>query len=82
MKNILFIFALLFSISTNAQQEIAICDDDNNSFNYITSSAQPGTYTWLVDGNLINDIDSSLLVDWNNYNIGTHTISVTFYSPH
>lgn len=80
MKKLLFIFSLLFSISTNAQQEIALCEDGNNSFNYITSSAQPGTYTWLVDGNIINDTDSSLLVDWNNYNIGTHIISVTFYS--
>ncbi len=83
MKRLIYILGLtLFSTCIFAQQQISVCDETDNTFNYITSSGQPGTYAWLIDGNLISsNTDSSLTVNWNNYVLGNHTISVTFYTP-
>lgn len=67
-------------VTSYSQQEIALCEDANNTFNYNTSSGQPGTYTWLVDGIAMSDNDSSLTLNWNNYQLGAHLISVTFYT--
>lgn len=80
-KTIQILILMLFSNSLFSQQQISICEETNNTFNYITSSGQPGSYTWLIDGgNISNDNDSVLTVDWNDYNLGIHTISVSFFN--
>lgn len=74
------LFFLTLCLTSYSQQEISICEESNNTFNYITSSGQPGTYTWLIDGVLIADNDSLISIDWQLYNLGNHLISVTFYN--
>jgi gliding motility-associated-like protein len=72
---LLFTFSNLFS-----QQSLTICEENQNTYTYTTGTNQVGTYYWYIDGIEQNSTISSILVNWENFQFGMHTIEVWFES--
>jgi len=76
----LFILLLLIPFwcnSQNAQQVVELCADSQTSFIYTSSVNTLGTYTWMIDGIPVSNIDD-FMVDWALMGVGTYTLETQF----
>ena len=81
MKKILLSICLLFTLSDLfSQQNISICEENQNTFTYTTGTNQIGNYYWYIDGNEQTTNIPSITINWLNYSFGIHTIEVWFES--
>ena len=62
-----------------SQQEIEICEGDDVTFTYSTSSNQIGNINWYID-NTLKGGGQNLTVNWGTYPFGTYIISADFTS--
>ena len=62
-----------------SQQNIHICYDEQTYFTYITIPSEPGLLSWSID-NVFQTTGPELVIDWSQYNIGTHLVTATFMS--
>ena len=79
-KLLILLVTALLSFNCYSNQVITMCDENQTTFTYSTSSGEPGVYTWTVDGIAQTSVSANLTVDWNGYPFGTHIIEVSFTS--
>lgn len=79
-KLFLFIYTLFTLNGLFSQQNITICEESQNTFIYNTGTNQVGNYYWFVDGIEQTTNISSIIINWQNYPFGFHTIEVWFES--
>lgn len=70
----------MFNISVMSQQIIRLCDDEQTTWTYTTTSNTIGQYIWYLNGNLYNSVGNNITVDWNLYSIGEYIITAEFLS--
>ena len=80
MKNLILIILSFLSLTVNSQQVIKLCDDIDNTFTYTTQSNLNGTFYWTVNGTLMTSNTENLIIDWQNYNLGSYDVEVNFTS--
>lgn len=79
MKHFLTILFLFVTSVLYGQQNIHICYDTQTSFTYMSMASEPGILTWYVDSVQYGE-GNSIMIDWNQYSLGTHIIMVEFAS--
>lgn len=81
MKKLLLSICLLFSLGNLfSQQNIIICEENQTTFTYNTGTNQVGNYYWYIDGVEQSSNNSSIIINWENFQFGIHTIEVWFES--
>lgn len=81
MKKLLLFIFILFNLNDSfSQHSITICEENQTSFIYSTGTNQVGTYYWYIDGLEETTNSSSILINWQQYDFGIHTIQVEFES--
>jgi len=79
MKKLLYILLFILPVFMFSQQEIEICEGDDVTFTYSTSSNQMGSISWFLNNVLVRG-GTNLTIDWGEYPIGIYDIIVTFNS--
>lgn len=74
MKKILIIICTLISLLGYSQQKIELCSDGITMITYTVDSDVLGDFEWYIDNSV--NVGPSLVVNWNNYELGFHYIKV------
>ena len=80
MRKLLTLLFFLLSTLIFAQQEIKMCESEKTDFIYRTNANELGTYWWELDGQSYQMNQNSIIINWSNYTLGTHTIQAFFVS--
>jgi gliding motility-associated-like protein len=75
MRKILTILALAISTLCYSQQEIELCESNQKTFTYYSSSNVDGSWLWLLDGDTVSTADN-VTITWSSP--GEHEIEVFF----
>lgn len=77
MRKLFLLLFLLFSLNLFSQQDVVICNDNNSIFTYSTSNLN-GTYTWTLNGGIIESTTNFITIDWREYDEGSYQLQVNF----